>query len=82
MLQSELESALGLTFGFPTVAVLSAEKKVFAVQRISWSKKNVQSFLNGVLSGRYGLLFGVIVRLSRVLCVQCVQCSVVDTPQS
>eukprot|EP01041_Mallomonas_annulata_P006878 gene6878-13946_t len=49
--QSDLENALGLTFGFPTLAVMSAEKKVFAVHRLSWSKKNVQSFLNGVLSG-------------------------------
>mmetsp|Transcript_29699 Transcript_29699/g.30103 ORF Transcript_29699/g.30103 Transcript_29699/m.30103 type:complete len:441 (+) Transcript_29699:56-1378(+) len=49
--QTKLETALGLTFGFPTIAVMSAEKKVFAVHRLSWSLKNIKGFLNGVLSG-------------------------------
>ena len=50
--QSGLEEVMGLTFGYPAAVVLSAEKQVFAVQRGSWSKKNLESFLNGVVSGR------------------------------
>jgi protein disulfide-isomerase A6 len=49
--QSELESVLGINGNFPTVAVLSLEKNVFAVPKVSWSKKNIQSFLNGAISG-------------------------------
>lgn len=49
--QSELEVSLGLSFNFPTITVMSAEKKIFAVQKLSWSLKNINSFLNNVLSG-------------------------------
>lgn len=49
--QPELEQSLAINGNFPTVAVLSLEKNVFAVPKVSWNKKNIQSFLNGVLSG-------------------------------
>ncbi len=49
--QPELESALEVNMNYPSLAVLSAEKGVFAIQRSSWSKKNCQTFLKGVLSG-------------------------------
>lgn len=49
--QMKLEEDMGLTFGYPAAVVISAEKKVYSVQRGSWSKKNLASFLNGVISG-------------------------------
>lgn len=51
--QQKMEEMMGLTFGYPAAVVISAEKKVYAVQRGSWSKKNLVSFLNGVISGRF-----------------------------
>jgi len=48
---SQLEEAIGLGINYPSLAVLSTDKKVFAVHRLSWSKKNLNLFLNGVLSG-------------------------------
>ena len=50
--QPALEQALGINFGFPTVAVVSMAKKVYAVQKVSWSTKNIKSFLSGVIAGR------------------------------
>lgn len=49
--QSKLEEMMGLTFGYPAAVVLSTEKKVYAVQKGSWSEKNLVNFLNGVISG-------------------------------
>lgn len=49
--QPGLESAFSVNGNFPTVAVVSLEKGVYALPKISWSKKNIQTFLNGVLSG-------------------------------
>ena len=49
--QPDLENALAINYAYPTVAVLSASKKVYAVQRVSWSLKNIKSFLNGIISG-------------------------------
>jgi len=49
--QPELEKALEINFAYPTLALLSAERKVYAVQRMSWSAKNAKAFVNGVLSG-------------------------------
>ena len=50
--QPELENALAINGNFPTVAVLSLEKSVSAVLRLSWNKKNIETFLNGAISGR------------------------------
>eukprot|EP00605_Chrysophyceae_sp_TOSAG23-4_P001792 GSChrysophyteH1.ASY1.ANO1.1981.1 assembled CDS len=49
--QVELENALEVNQNYPTVSILSAEKAVYATQRSSWSYKNAQSFLNGIISG-------------------------------
>lgn len=49
--QTDLENTLGINAIYPSLAVLSAEKKIFAVQKLSWSKKNLSAFLNGVVSG-------------------------------
>ena len=50
--QDGLEQALDVNLNYPGVSVFSAEKKVFSTLKLSWSKKNVQSFLTGVLIGR------------------------------
>lgn len=49
--QLALENALGINAAYPTLAVLSVEKKMYAVQKLSWNKQNSVSFLNGLLSG-------------------------------
>ncbi len=49
--QGELESVLSINGNYPTLAVLSPDKKVFAVPKVSWSVKNIKAFLTGVLSG-------------------------------
>ena len=49
--ESEIESALNLGLNYPSISVMSVEKKVFAVLRLSWSKKNINDFLAGVLPG-------------------------------
>ena len=49
--QPALEEALEVNQNYPTLSVLSAEKKVYATMRSSWGKKNGVSFLNGILSG-------------------------------
>jgi protein disulfide-isomerase A6 len=51
--QEELEKALEINNAYPTVALLSLDRSVYAVQRVSWSLKNVKDFITGVLSGRY-----------------------------
>jgi protein disulfide-isomerase A6 len=49
--QPALESALNINGNFPTLAMVSVEKKAYAVPKVSWSKKNLQAFMQGVLSG-------------------------------
>ncbi len=49
--QPDLENALSINGNFPTVAVVSLEKNVYAVNRLSWNKKNIQTFLNGAITG-------------------------------
>ena len=51
MAQPELESAIEVNQAYPSVSVISVEKKVFATMRTSWSGKNIAAFLNGILSG-------------------------------
>jgi len=50
--QPKLESAINMASLYPQLAVYSGEKNVYAIQMMSWSKKNIVAFLNGVLSGR------------------------------
>jgi protein disulfide-isomerase A6 len=49
--QPDLENALSINGNVPTVAVMSLEKNVYSVLKLSWSKKNIQSFLNGAIAG-------------------------------
>ena len=51
--QLNIENALGINNAYPTLAVISMEKKVFVVQKVSWNQKNIKNFLSGVISGRY-----------------------------
>ncbi len=39
------EGALEVNANYPTISILSGEKKVYATQKSSWSKKNSQAFL-------------------------------------
>ena len=65
--QSDIENQIGVNF-YPTVAVVSTEKKLFAVMRISWNLKNIKAFLNGVLSGseQRGKLSGDLAKVVKV----------------
>ena len=54
--QPQLEEAMDVAFNYPTVAVLSAEKKASATMKISWSSRNLKSFVDGVLSGTEKIL--------------------------
>jgi len=49
--QPAAEEAYGLTFGFPALVAVSAEKGAYAVQRGAFSADGIVSFLNGILSG-------------------------------
>ena len=49
--QAELEGALDVSQSYPTISVMSVEKKIYSTLKLSWSVKNIKSFLNGVLSG-------------------------------
>lgn len=49
--QTDLEEVLGINGNFPTLAVISMEKNIYAVNKLSWSVKNLKAFMNGVLSG-------------------------------
>ena len=51
--QNQLENVLGINNAYPTLAVISIEKKVFVVQKVSWNPKNIKNFLSGVIAGRY-----------------------------
>lgn len=55
--QLNIENALGINNAYPTLAVISMERKVFVVQKVSWNQKNIKNFLSGVMSGRYVLTF-------------------------
>lgn len=50
--QLELEGALEVNANYPTISILSGEKKVYATQKSSWSKKNSQAFLQDIISGK------------------------------
>lgn len=50
--QPQLEETLSINGNYPTIALVSMEKKVAAVPKVSWSVKNMKLFMQGVLSGR------------------------------
>lgn len=49
--QSELENVLNVNAVYPSISVLSNDKGMFATMKVSWSKKNYEAFLDGVLTG-------------------------------
>lgn len=49
--QPALETALDVNLAYPAISIVSVEKQVYATQRASWSTKNINAFLNGILSG-------------------------------
>lgn len=53
--QPDLEQAMEITFGYPALVVLAKEKGIYGVLRASWTQKNIETFITGVLSGRYVL---------------------------
>ena len=48
----EFEEALNLQSGYPAVVALSLSKSVFSVMRSSYTKKNLELYINGLLSGK------------------------------
>jgi protein disulfide-isomerase A6 len=54
--QPALEASLDVNSNYPTVAVMSVEKKASATMRISWSSKNLKSFVEGVIAGTERIL--------------------------
>lgn len=49
--QEELEKVLDINSAYPSIVVVSLDKKRYAVQKVSWNLKNIKAFVNGVLSG-------------------------------
>ena len=65
--QENLENKLNINNIYPSLAVISMDKKVYAVQKLSWSEKNSNAFLNGVIAGRYiKLIYRSIVLLNKM----------------
>lgn len=50
--QQKLEDAIQLHGNVPTMAVISVEKNVYTVPKVSWTKKNMATFLTGVFSNK------------------------------
>lgn len=50
--QSALEDVLSINQAYPGLAVMSTEKKIFGTLKLSWSLKNINAFVAGVLSGK------------------------------
>jgi len=49
--QSVLDEIVGVNFA-PTLLVMSVEKKVSSMMKLSWSENNAKSYLDGALSGK------------------------------
>ena len=50
--QPVLEEAFELSFGFPAVAALAMDKKLYAVQRGAFTADKIGAFLTGVTTGK------------------------------
>lgn len=48
----EFEESLNLGSGFPAVVAISLSKNVYSTMRSSYTKKNVEQYINGLLSGK------------------------------
>lgn len=49
--QPGLEAAMDVSPNYPSVGVVQVAKGVSSVLRLSWSKKNIKSYLDGLISG-------------------------------
>lgn len=47
-----LEETLNLGSGYPAVVAINLSKNVFSVMRSSFTKKNIEQYINGLLSGK------------------------------
>ena len=54
--QEKFEAAFDVNNNYPTIVVLSAEKKAAATMRISWNVQNILTFINGVFAGKEKIL--------------------------
>ncbi len=48
--QPALERALETNDAYPSLSLLSTDRRVYNTMRVSWSEKNARVFINGVLS--------------------------------
>jgi protein disulfide-isomerase A6 len=48
--QISLENSIDINSVYPSLAVVSTSRKVYAVQKLSWNPKNLASFLSGVIN--------------------------------
>lgn len=64
--QSGIDEAMGVNFA-PTLLVMSLEKKVGSIMKVSWSEANAKSYLNGALAGKEKMdTFREIPKISKV----------------
>jgi protein disulfide-isomerase A6 len=54
--QTDLEEALGLTFGFPALVAVSLDRQALAVLHGAFRDTNIQTFLFGITTGRQAVL--------------------------
>lgn len=48
--QMALENSIDINSVYPSLAVVSTSRKVYAVQKLSWNSKNLVSFLTGIIN--------------------------------
>lgn len=53
--QTDVESTLDLSFGFPAVAAYSMEKGIYSVHRGSFTEPNIRKFLTSITTGRQAI---------------------------
>merc|ERR1711871_953254 len=64
--QSGLDDVMGVNFA-PTLIVMSLEKKVGSMMKLSWSESNAKSYLNGALAGKEKMdTFGDVPKIIKV----------------
>jgi protein disulfide-isomerase A6 len=54
--QVELETTLGLTFGFPALVAISLDREALAVMHGAFRETNIQTFLHGITTGRQSVM--------------------------
>lgn len=48
----EFEEGLNLGSGYPAVVAVSVSKNVYSIMRSAYTKKNIETYINGLLSGK------------------------------